>query len=65
MQFHSLKRPLAALSEGSSWAGISGVITAGIAVPHPYHIPVIFGGIMAVILKEPGGKDDTGQETQQ
>jgi len=65
MQFHSIKRPFAALSEGSSWAGISGAIAAGVAIPHPYHIPVIFGGIMAVILKDPGAKDDGSQGPQQ
>jgi len=53
MKFHSWKDPIAAFSEASTWAGLSGAITAGVAMPHPYHIPVMFAGIMAVILRDP------------
>jgi hypothetical protein len=69
MQFHSIKAPLAPLREASTWAGVSAAITAGAAMPHPYHIPVMMAGIMAVIMKEPGtdhqlpglSKQDTDQ----
>jgi hypothetical protein len=55
MKFHNfLKRPLDALNEGSTWAGLATAITVSIAIPDPYRLPAMLASVMAVLLKDPG-----------